>query len=232
MKCYHVTFYTISDSVVDFLKLENNSNTKLSPEFHGFNGPMHIEDLKEGTKHESIRVFIESCKTAGIPIYEASNGFSDEGIGFTQVHMKNGKRWSVADGYLTNEVVARPNLFIRLGVHVSKIVIKDQRAIGVEILESGEKKFLKANKEVIVSAGAYNSPQLLMLSGVGPKEHLESLGIKVVKDLPGVGKNLQDHLLTGVAFNLTQLGGLDTEESLFNLAQWLIVTIILVSNRR
>lgn len=210
--------------------MENNSNHNLSPELHGFQGPIHIEDLQEDTKHESVKMFIESCKAAGIPIYEKLSGFSDEGFGFTQVHMKNGRRWSVSDGYLNNEVISRPNLFIQLEAHVTKIHIENQRAVGVEFVQSGEKKKVRANKEVIVSAGTYNSPQLLMLSGIGPKEHLESMGIKVVKDLPGVGKNLQDHLVNIISFNITKFIGIENEETILNLAKWIIVIINHSSN--
>jgi choline dehydrogenase len=103
-------------------------------------------------------------------------------------------RHTVADAYLTAEVRARQNLTIRVGSHVSRVIIENGRAVGVEVRTAGGVQVFRARHEVVLSGGSYNTPQLLMLSGVGPREHLEAVGIPVVVDLPGVGCGLRDHI--------------------------------------
>ena len=130
----------------------------------------------------------------GIPYNDDVNGARQEGVGFYQLTQRNARRSSAASAYL-KPARARPNLTIRTGVLTTRIVIENGRAIGVEIVErDGAPKILRAEREVLIASGAIGSPKLLLQSGIGPADHLKSVGVPVVHDLPGVGANLQDHL--------------------------------------
>ncbi|KAH9499672.1 hypothetical protein Btru_074386 [Bulinus truncatus] len=144
----------------------------------------------------------------GIPYNEDSNGASMEGVSLLQVTIENGVRSSTARSFL-HPILDRPNLDVMVNAHVQKVVIKDKKAEGVELIFKGRKFLVKSNKETILSAGAVQSPQILMLSGVGPKKHLEEMGIPLVADLP-VGQNLQDHIYTYFQFGFN-----DSTTSLF-----------------
>ncbi len=151
-----------------------------------------------GERHELIEAIIGAANELGIPRVEDFNGPNQEGAGYYRLFTKNGWRSSSATAYL-REAERRPNLEVRTGAHVSKILFEGNRAIGVQL---GEEKILAS--EIILSAGAIQSPQLLQLSGVGPSQLLSSLGIPVVADLPGVGENLQDHLQLRVMYKCTK----------------------------
>jgi choline dehydrogenase len=151
-----------------------------------------------GEKHELIEAIIAGANELGIPRVEDFNGPNQEGVGYYRLFTRNGWRSSSATAYL-REAERRPNLEVRTGAHVAKILFEGNRAIGVQYAE--EKIFAS---EIILSAGAIQSPQLLQLSGVGPAQLLSSLGIPVVADLPGVGENLQDHLQLRVMYKCTK----------------------------
>jgi choline dehydrogenase len=151
-----------------------------------------------GETHELMEAIIAGANELGIPRVEDFNGPSQEGVGYYRLFTKNGWRSSSATAYL-REAERRPNLEVRTGAHVSRILFEGKRAIGVQC---GEEKFIAS--EIILSAGAIQSPQLLQLSGVGPAEFLKSLNIPVVADLPGVGENLQDHLQLRVMYKCTK----------------------------
>ena len=151
-----------------------------------------------GEPHELMEAIIAGANELGIPRVDDFNGPNQEGVGYYRLFTKNGWRSSSATAYL-REAERRPNLEVRTGAHVSKILFDGNRAVGVQY---GEEKILAA--EVILSAGAIQSPQLLQLSGVGPAQLLSSLGIPVVLDLPGVGENLQDHLQLRVMYKCTK----------------------------
>ncbi|XP_061841513.1 choline dehydrogenase, mitochondrial isoform X2 [Nerophis lumbriciformis] len=158
--------------------------------YRGGSGPLHVTRGK--TDHPLHRAFILAGQQAGYPFTEDMNGYQQEG-----------KRWSTASAYL-RPVLGRPNLKAEVRCLTTKILFDGRRAVGVEYVQKGETKRVFADKEVILSGGAINSPQLLMLSGVGNADDLEPLGIPVVQHLPGVGSNLQDHLELYVQQGCTQ----------------------------
>jgi choline dehydrogenase len=160
-------------------------------EYRGADGPLHTT---YGTlKNPLYEAFVEAGRQAGYPVTADVNGFQQEGFGRMDMTAFNGTRWSAANAYL-KPARGRPNLTVQPHALASKILFKNNAAVGVAY-SRGEQKFeAMARREVIVAAGAINSPQLLMLSGVGPAAQLSGLGIEVVADRPGVGANLQDHL--------------------------------------
>ncbi|MFP8965119.1 choline dehydrogenase [Pokkaliibacter sp. CJK22405] len=159
--------------------------------YHGADGPLHVHT--GDFPNPLFNAFIEAGKEAGYPYTEDMNGYQQEGFGVMDMTIRDGKRWSTAQAYL-RPALERQNLSAEVGAHVTRILFEGTRAVGVEYSQDGETKKVMANKEVILSGGAINSPQTLMLSGVGPASELRDLGIDVKVDLPGVGQNLQDHL--------------------------------------
>jgi choline dehydrogenase-like flavoprotein len=160
-------------------------------EYHGGEGPLAVSELRY--KDELSHSFVKAADEVNEPTVDDFNGPQREGLGFYHVTQKDGQRCSAAKGYL-GLAKDRPNLTIITEALVEKIIIKDKVARGVVINLDGQKQSLQATKEVILSSGAINSPQVLMLSGVGPKAHLAQHGIDCEVDLPGVGQNMQDHL--------------------------------------
>ena len=137
-------------------------------------------------------LFVQAGQQAGFPINRDFNGATQEGVGLFQVTHKNGERFSAAKAYLTPHLT-RPNLTVFSQARATRVVLKHQRATGVEFLHEGQLKVLSANREVLLCAGALQSPQILMLSGIGPKAHLQEKGVALAHDLPGVGQHLHDH---------------------------------------
>jgi choline dehydrogenase-like flavoprotein len=166
-------------------------NTRGANEFHGVGGPLHVQDLT--SPNGLVPRFVEAGQQTGYPVNNDFNGASQEGVGAYQVTHKNGERWSAAKGYLTPNL-SRPNLRVFTGAHICKVLLEKKRAIGVEFIHEGQTKQLRAKREVLVCAGALQSPQILMLSGIGPKAHLLEHHVVPVHDLPGVGQNLHDHV--------------------------------------
>jgi choline dehydrogenase len=156
--------------------------------WHGAGGPLSVSDLP---RHELCDAFIASAQAIGIPRNDDFNGASQEGTGYYQATTCKGRRCSTAYGYL-RPVRSRPNLRVEVEALVTKVLFEGRRAVGVEVLQRNEKSVFRA-REVILSGGAFNSPQLLQLSGVGPGALLQQHGIPVVHDSPGVGEDLQDH---------------------------------------
>jgi choline dehydrogenase len=159
-------------------------------ELHGAGGPLAVSDLRK--KHELIEAYIEACREIGIPHNDDFNGVSQEGVGYFQLTTRKGFRCSAAAAYL-KPARRRSNLKVETDALVSTILFEDRRATGVAWRTGGVERRARAGREVVLSAGAIGSPQILQLSGVGPGEHLRAHGIDVVHDLPGVGANLQDH---------------------------------------
>ncbi|XP_057675594.1 choline dehydrogenase, mitochondrial [Corythoichthys intestinalis] len=169
--------------------------------YRGGSGPLRVSRGK--TNHPLHKAFIEAGQQAGYPFTDDMNGFQQEGFGWMDMTIFNGKRWSTASAYL-RPVLNRPNLKTEVRCLTTKILFDGHRAVGVEYIQKGETKQVFAEKEVILSGGAINSPQLLMLSGVGNADDLRQHGIPVVQHLPGVGSNLQDHLELYVQQRCTQ----------------------------
>ncbi|MBB6306956.1 GMC family oxidoreductase [Xanthobacter tagetidis] len=182
--------WSYDDVLPYFVKLEDNARFAGDP-LHGTGGPVTISSIPR--KHELIEVIKASAKKLGVPETEDFNGAAQEGVGYYQLTTRNGLRVSAAKAYLS-PAAGRPNLSILTETRARRVVFENGRAVGIEVSVDGEVKLLKARHGVILSAGAVQSPHLLMLSGIGPAEHLRANGIGVYIDSPGVGGNLQDHL--------------------------------------
>jgi|TARA_R110000868_G_scaffold372768_1_gene636592 choline dehydrogenase len=171
-----------------FRKAENN--VRGESQFHGAFGPLHVSDGDES--FEAYRAFLDAAKARGHLENMDFNGDTQEGLGIYQFTVKDGKRAGVKRCYI-DPVRDRPNFQVEVNARVSRILFEGRRAVGVEYIQDGVTKRIDAAKEVIVSGGAFNSPQILMLSGIGPRLELERLGIPVLHALEGVGQNLHDH---------------------------------------
>jgi len=178
------------DNVLPYFK-RAEGNSRGSDAWHGGNGPLSVSDLRH--VNPLTRVFIEAGHQAGLTLNDDFNGARQDGVGLYQVTQRDGARCSAAVAYL-NPVKARPNLTLRTHATASRITFEHGRATGITCSVNGQGHHFVASREVILSGGAINSPQLLMLSGIGPADDLRKLGIDVVLDAPGVGTNLQDHL--------------------------------------
>ena len=171
-----------------FKKLENYEGGANS--YRGVGGPLNVALLR--SPHPLSEMFLQACVTAGMKRVEDYNCPPQEGIGFVQGSIKRGLRFSAARAYLW-PAKRRRNLSIQLKCHVERVLFEGKKAIGVRYSREGQITEVKARKAVIVSAGVFGSPQILMLSGVGPAHHLRNFGVPVIHDLPGVGENFQDH---------------------------------------
>jgi choline dehydrogenase len=198
-----------------FRRMEDNARG--ADEFHGAGGPLRVEDLR--SKHPWTRAVIQSAVAAGYPRNDDFNGERQEGVGPYQVTQRRGRRWSAADAYLA-PALDRPNLTVRTGAQATRVLVEGGRATGVEYLTAGRREVARATREVVLSGGAINSPQLLLLSGIGPAGHLREVGVDVVHDLPGVGLDLQDHPLVPVIWNVRSGKSLFRAESPSGYAQW------------
>lgn len=172
-----------------FRKAEDNR--RFEDAFHARGGPLTVSDLR--TRNPLAERFLDACAELQIPGTEDFNGARQEGAGWYQVTQRDGKRCSAAVAYL-EPARARPNLEIVTGAHVERVLFEGKRAVGVAFRRGRDLRSVTAARSVILSAGAFQSPQILMLSGVGPAAHLKEHGIDVVVDAPEVGANLQDHL--------------------------------------
>jgi choline dehydrogenase len=152
---------------------------------------------------EIATALLEACQQAGIPFNPDFNGARQEGCGYYQTTTKDKRRWSTAAAYL-RMARKRPNLEIRTRAHATRVLFEGSRATGVAFDTPRGRQVARAGREVIVSGGAYGSPQLLQLSGVGPAGHLQDMGIDVVHDVPGVGSNLQDHFNTFCTYRISR----------------------------
>ncbi|WP_201863171.1 GMC family oxidoreductase [Microvirga soli] len=186
-------------------------------EHHGAGGEWRVEAPR--MQWQILDSFIEAAVEAGIPRASDFNTGSNEGVSYFHVNQKNGRRWSSARGFL-RPALSRPNLKVETHAHATRILFEGKRAIGVEILQNGNLRRILARKEVILSAGAIASPQLLQLSGVGNGALLKEHGIDVVHHLPGVGENLQDHLQLRPIYKVSGVRTLNEEyRSLFKKGQ-------------
>jgi choline dehydrogenase len=204
-----------------FIRSEHNSRG--AGEFHGDSGPQWCSDI--GERHELMEAIIRAGEELGVPRTEDFNGASQEGVGYYQLFTRHGWRCSAAVGYL-RPARKRANLQVRTGARATGILFEGRKAVGVRYLQDGVAREVRCAREVILSAGALQSPQLLQLSGVGNAGQLQALGIPVVASLPGVGENLQDHLQIRALFKVSK--PITTNDDLRTLAgrvriglQWL-----------
>ncbi len=208
------------DDVLPLFKAAENQERGASAE-HGVGGPLNVADLR--TVNPLTDVFLSACEAAGIARNADFNGAAQAGAGFYQVTQKRGARWSAADTYL-KPALRRGNLTVWTQVQAARLMVEEGRAVGVEFFQkqSQDRQQVRAGREVILCAGAVGSPQLMLLSGIGPRQELEALGIPVVADLEGVGRNLQDHLNIGQSFHSTQPVSLSEAESIPNVLKYML----------
>jgi choline dehydrogenase len=180
-----------------FARSQNQERAGLSG--HGTGGPLNVSDVTQ--RHPVSDAVIEACEQAGIPRNDDANGEAQEGAGYYQLTVKNGLRCSAAVAYL-NPVKGRSNLVIAVNALAHRVTFEGKRATGVVFAQDGGLRHAKARREVILSGGAVNTPQLLQLSGVGPGALLAEHGIETRVDLPGVGANLRDHYVVGMRWRL------------------------------
>jgi choline dehydrogenase len=190
------------DEVLPYFK-RSEDNERGESEFHGVGGPLAVSDSR--SMCPLVDAQLEAATQAGYELIDDLNVDRPEGVSRFQLTQRNGMRCSAADAFL-HPAAGRPNLEVRSGVFVERLVFEGDRAVGVELVQNGVRETVRAGREVIVSAGTYQSPVLLMLSGIGPVEDLELFGIAVRENLP-VGHNLQDHCMVNVNF-LTDNPGL------------------------
>ena len=172
-----------------FKRAEDNQSKRNDP-YHSQSGPLGISDASQGSP--LFEAFVDAAEQAGYDRTDDFNGEHQEGFGFFQFSIRDGERCSTARAYV-HPVENRTNLAVIVHSHATRILFDEKRAVGIEYSQLGTRKQIHARKEIIVSAGVINSPQLLMLSGIGPASELVPHGIEVVGELPGVGENLQDH---------------------------------------
>jgi len=181
--------WSYADVLPYFRRAEHNE--RLAGEFHGTDGPLNVMDLRSPSIYNEA--FVAAGREAGYPVTDDFNGAEQEGVGAYQVTHRNGERFSAAKAYLTPNL-GRPNLTVITGAHTTRVLFEGRRAVGVEFRRAGRLEQARARHEVLLCAGALQSPQVLLLSGVGPGAELIRHGIGVVHDLPGVGRNLHDHI--------------------------------------
>ncbi|MFC4273339.1 choline dehydrogenase [Sneathiella chungangensis] len=210
--------WSYRDVLPYFKRAENNERG--ADDYHGTGGPLNVADLRANMPISDV--FMDAAMQVQMPTNRDFNGPVQEGLGAYQVTQKNGERWSAAKGYLTPNL-KRPNLHVMTGAQASKILMEGRKATGITYVKDGKTAEVRAAKEVILAGGAFASPQLLMLSGIGPAMELKKHGIEVLHELPGVGQNLQDHIDYIVAYKsnsretmgISLGGGLDLIAGIF-----------------
>jgi choline dehydrogenase len=188
------------DDVLPYFK-KAEDQTRGASEFHGVGGPLPVSDSRHDDPLSDA--FIAAAAETGLPVNKDFNGATQEGAGWFQTTTRGGKRSSTAVSYL-RPAKGRKNLHIETSSHAQRILFEGRRAVGLEYLKEGSLRIARARREIVVSSGAYNSPQLLQLSGVGPAELLKKHGIEVVLDAAGVGHDLQDHMQVRVVMRCSQ----------------------------
>jgi choline dehydrogenase len=188
------------DSVLPYFR-KAEDNERGDSEFHGSGGPLRVSN--QPYEWEIGKLLLEACIQAGIKPNPDFNGAQQEGCGYYQTTTKDRRRWSTAAAYL-RPARKRPNLIVQTHAHATRVLIENGRAVGVEYRSPQGLRTARASGEVIVSGGAYGSPQLLLLSGIGPAQHLQDMGVKVLHDLPGVGSNLHDHFNTYCTWRISR----------------------------
>ena len=212
---YGCTGWGYTDLMPYFRRAEDNSRGASA--YPGAGGPLSVTDLKY--RSPLTKAFTASARECGVAANDDFNGSRQDGSGFYQVTQRDGHRWSSADAYL-RPAMSRPNLEVLTDARATELVIEAGRAAGVRYLRRGAEELARAETEVILAAGAIGSPQLLMLSGVGPADHLRDLGIVVRVDSPAVGANMSDHPVVTAMWETPRTPGLWEESTPANLARW------------
>ena len=199
--------WSYADVLPYFKKAEHNERG--ADDFHGASGPLNVMDLRSPNRFSEL--FVQAGEQAGFKRNNDFNGLDQEGVGPYQVTHKNGERYSAAKAYVTPNLT-RPNLKVFTGALTTRILMEKKRAVGVEFEHEGQLKQLKCQREVLLCAGAIQSPQILMLSGIGPREHLLAHQIVPIHDLPGIGQHLHDHI------DVVQVVDAPKEKALFGVS--------------
>ncbi|OTF04664.1 GMC family oxidoreductase, partial [Halorubrum sp. SD612] len=207
------------DSMLEYFKRAETFEPSGST-YHGSEGPLNVTD--QSSPRPASEAFVSAAAQAGYDRNDDFNGAEQAGVGLYHVTQRNGKRHSAADAYL-KPALDRSNLTAETGAQVTEVTIEDGRATGVEYSRDGEVRTVDATEEVVLSAGAVNSPQLLMLSGIGDPEHLADRGVDVEVASPGVGRNLQDHLFAFAVYEADDdVSTLDDAGGLRDLFNWFV----------
>jgi choline dehydrogenase-like flavoprotein len=188
--------------VLPYFKKSENNECFGANDYRGVGGPLNVSFLRSPSPLN--QAFMKACNEQGIPTNPDYNGAQQFGVSPGQVTQKGGERWNAARAYIDPHR-HQNNLQVISNAHATQIMFEGKRAVGVKYSIDGVVYEVKAKKEVIVSGGAFGSPQLLMLSGVGPALHLKDLGIPLVHELPGVGQNLQDHVTTVLIYKTQKI---------------------------
>ncbi|MFO1146753.1 MAG: GMC family oxidoreductase N-terminal domain-containing protein [Alsobacter sp.] len=207
------------DVLPDFLASEDNPSRAGHP-LHGLGGPLHVEDAAPLDRGEEL--WLAAAQEAGHVANPDFNGGRQEGVGRFQFTVRRGERWGTRKAYLV-PAQSRPNLTVETGLLVLGCVVEHGRVVGIDALRNGRLERFLAAEQMVLAAGAVGSPHLLLLSGIGPAAELEAAGVTPVLDLPGVGKDLQDHINIQIAFAAKEpigLGALGPDELAASLAQW------------
>ncbi len=188
------------DSVLPYFKKAEHQERGPS-EFHGVGGPLRVSD--QPRRVELADRLVEAAIQAGLPANDDFNGAQQEGAGYFQSTTGQSKRWSTATAYL-RPARSRQNLVVRPNAQATRILIEEGNAVGVTYVRNGTEHTARARGEIVVCGGVFNSPQLLQLSGIGPGALLQDMGIAVLRDLPAVGRHLQDHFFVRLAYRCTR----------------------------
>ena len=204
------------DDVLPLFK-RSEDQERGADDYHGTGGPLTVSNMR--LRRPICDAWVAAAQNAGYPFNTDYNGAEQEGISYFQLTSRNGRRCSSAVAFL-NTARQRPNLKIVTAAHTTRVLFEDKRAVGIAYLDrGGRERRLRARRDVILSAGAIGSPQILMLSGIGEADHLKQCGIDVFVDLPGVGKNLQDHLQARLVYKCNEPTLNDEVRSLFDKAR-------------
>jgi choline dehydrogenase len=212
---YGCSGWGYADLVPYFRRAERN--TRGADPYHGGTGPLSVTDLS--FQSPITKAWVAAARECGLPANDDFNGAQQDGSGFYQVTQAGGRRCSAADAYL-RPAMSRPNLTVKTDARATQVVVEGGRAAGVRYLERGTEETAYVQGEVIVSSGAIGSPQLLMLSGIGPGDHLRELGIVVMVDSPGVGANLSDHPVVPAMWRTPKVPALWEKAGPKNLFRW------------
>ena len=207
------------DDVLPYF-LKSEDNTRGGSAFHGTGGPLTVADQRSPSPLSED--YLAAAEQYGLRRNPDFNGADQDGVGLYQVTQKGGLRASTAAAFL-RPALRRPNLEVRTLAHATRVVVEGGRSVGVEAQVGGMREVFRADREVLLAGGAINTPQLLLLSGIGPADELRPLGIEVVVDAPKVGRNLQDHLSIGTTFTANgPVSYFETDKRIGSIASWLL----------
>ena len=207
------------DEVLPYFR-RSEDNSRGASAYYGVGGPLAVSDLLD--PNPLSLAFVRAAAETGLVTNKDYNGAQQDGASLVQVHQRSGKRCSAADAYL-RPILKRPNLKVLTNARATRIILEGRRAVGVAFVRDDLEHIARAETEVVLSGGAINSPQLLMLSGVGPGDILRQHGIEVIHDLPGVGSNLQDHPAGKLLARCPKPLSLFAAESIGNVVRYLVL---------